>query len=63
MKPLTTWRPTDGQGDVNNDNEGSYLKINATDYLLIATGSTDRQLLGATVSVPKSRTVWTEDNN
>ena len=60
-KSATVWKPISGQGDVTTDNDGAYLKINSTDYLLLSIGSTDRLLLGATVVEPKNATVWSEE--
>lgn len=59
-KNATIWKPVGGQGDVTNENDGDYLKINSTDYLILTSGSTNRLLLGATVVVPKPATVWSD---
>lgn len=57
-KAGTVWKPLSGTGEVSPGNEGDYLKTSSSDYLLIATGGTDRVLLGATVITPKASTVW-----
>lgn len=61
-KNATIWKPLSGTGEVSNDNTGSYLKINATDYLLKTAGSTDRILLGDTVVKPKAQTAWSSSD-
>lgn len=57
-KAATIWKPLSGTGEVSPSNDGDYLKTSSTDYLLLATGGTDRLLLGATVITPKAATVW-----
>lgn len=61
-KALTAWKPLSGTGEVNNGNDGDYLKTGASDYLLLSTGGTDRLLLGATVYNPKASTVWSSND-
>lgn len=57
-KSTTIWRPLSGSGEVSNDNEGSRLLIDALSFLILATGSTDKLLLGSTAITPKSLTEW-----
>lgn len=61
-KPATVWKPLSGTGEVTPDNEGDYLKTSSADYLLLATGSTNRLLLGSTVITPKANTVWSSND-
>jgi hypothetical protein len=57
-KAATIWTPLSGTGEVVPSNEGDYLKTSLADYLILATGGTDRLLLGANVVTPKAATVW-----
>lgn len=57
-KSATIWKPLSGSGEVSNDNEGSRLLIDSLSFLILATGSTDKLLLGSTVITPKSLTEW-----